>query len=279
MTAKRTLKFSKELLYVAFTFAVLGIIVFPFLWVFLISIRPEQELFTRSFQLITDTITFENYKNLLQSGFTKYIVNSLFVSTTATFIAVVLSLLAAYSFSRRNFQARGVMLMMVIFSQLFPYIILITPLYFIFAKLNLVNTYGGLIIGYVAVGIPFAIYMLLGYLNTVPKTLDEAAIIDGCNTFDVIFRIILPIALPGIAATAIYTFIRAWSDYLFALVITSDDNLRTVQIGLANFFGEYTTSWDLVMSASVIATIPTLIVFFFLQRQLVAGLAAGAVKQ
>ena len=108
--------------------------------------------------------------------------------------------------------------------------------------------------------------------------MDEAAIIDGCSTLGVIWRVVLPIAWPGVAATAIYTFVQAWNEFLFALTLITDNNLKTIPIGLANLFGQYTTQWDLVMSASVIATLPTLIIFLFLQRQLVSGLAAGAVK-
>ena len=252
---------------------------FPFFWVVLTSIRPESEIFSDTFRLITETVTFKNYAELLSSGFVRYIRNSLFVGLTTTFTVVVFALLAAYSFSRRRFRLRTPLLILVVFSQLFPYIILITPIYMMFFRIGLVNTFLGLIIGYVAISVPFSIYMLLGYLDSVPLQLDEAAIIDGASTLDVIFRVVLPVAWPGIAVTAIYTFIRTWNDYLFALVIVSRDELKTVQVGLANFFGQYTTQWDLVMAASVFATLPTLFILFFLQRHLVSGLAAGAVKQ
>ena len=143
----------------------------------------------------------------------------------------------------------------------------------------MVNNLFGLILTYIAITIPFSIYMLLGYLDSVPRELDEAAIIDGCSTIGVMVRVVLPIAWPGVAATAIYTFVQAWNEFLFALTLITDNDLKTIPIGLANLFGQYTTQWDLVMSASVVATLPTLIIFLFLQRQLVSGLAAGAVKQ
>lgn len=267
-----------ELLQVAFTFAILGLLIFPFLWVFLTSIRPSSDIILDEFYLIPKTTTFENYSELADSDFPNYIKNSLLVSLPSTFICVMLSLLAAYSFSRRRFRFRYALLILVVFSQLFPFIILTTPVYLIFFRLNLINTQWGLIITYTAISIPFSVYMLLGYLDSVPRELDEAAIIDGANTLDIIFRVIMPIAWPGIGATAIYAFVRSWNDYIFAVTLNTNNDLRTIPVGLANFFGQYTTDWGLVMAASVLATLPTLVVFFVLQRQLVAGLAAGAVK-
>lgn len=279
MRGFKYVQFVRDLLVATVTFAILGVLVFPFLWVVLTSIRPESQLFTSSFQLISETVTFENYRALLDSDFPKYIRNSLFVSLPSTVLAVGVSLFAAYSFSRRDFRFRNSLLILVIFSQLFPFIILITPLYLIFYRLGLVNNYLGLIIAYIAITVPFSVYMLLGYLDSVPRELDEAAIMDGCSTPGVIFRVIFPVAWPGIAATAIYSFIRAWNDFLFALTMMTKNELKTVPVGLANFFGQYTTQWNLVMTASVIASLPTLVIFLFLQRQLVSGLAAGAVKQ
>ena len=270
--------FARDLLVVVFTFVLLFLFVFPFLWVVLTSIRPSSELFANEFQLWSKQFTLQNYLTVLSSGFAVYIRNSLLVSLPATVFAVTVSFVAAYSFSRRRFRFRYTLLILVVFLQLFPFIVLTTPIYFIFYRLGLVNNLLGLVITYIAVTIPFSIYMLFGYLDSVPRELDEAAIIDGCSTLGVIWRIVLPIAWPGVAATAIYAFVQAWNEFLFALTLITDNNLKTIPIGLANLFGQYTTQWDLVMSASVIATIPTLIIFLFLQRQLVSGLAAGAVK-
>ncbi len=277
---KRTtaIHFARDLLVVVFTFVLLFLFVFPFLWVVLTSIRPSSELFANEFQLLSKQFTLQNYLTVLSSGFAVYIRNSLLVSLPATVFAVTVSFVAAYSFSRRRFRFRYTLLILVVFLQLFPFIVLTTPIYFIFYRLGLVNNLLGLVITYIAVTIPFSIYMLFGYLDSVPRELDEAAIIDGCSTLGVIWRIVLPIAWPGVAATAIYAFVQAWNEFLFALTLITDNNLKTIPIGLANLFGQYTTQWDLVMSASVIATIPTLIIFLFLQRQLVSGLATGAVK-
>jgi len=280
MSRTRALRLGRDLLLVGITFGLLLALVFPTLWIFLTSIRPEREVFSDTFRLISSTITFDSYRTLLATTtFATYIRNSLVVSLITTLVAVSISLLAAYSFSRRRFRFRGALLITVVFSQLFPYVILITPIYVIFYHLKLVNTSLGLIIAYVATTVPFCVYMLLGYLDSVPRELDEAAIIDGCSTLSVIWSVVLPVAWPGVAATAIYSFAQAWNEYLIALTLVTRNELKTVPVGLASFFGEYTTRWDLVMTASVLATVPTLIIFLILQRQLVSGLAAGAVKQ
>jgi ABC-type glycerol-3-phosphate transport system permease component len=251
---------------------------FPFLWVFLTSVRPERDLFTDTFRLLTETITFENYEALLQSPFPRYILNSLIVCIPATVIAVAFSLLAAYSFSRRRFRFRNLLLIVVVISQLFPWVVLITPVYSVFYSLGLVNSFVGLIIAYIAITVPFSLYMLLGYLDSVPRELDEAAKIDGCSTLGIIRRVVLPVAWPGVAATAIYAFAQSWNEFLFALTLMTQNDVKTIPVGLAGFFGEYTTRWGLVMAASVVTTLPTLLIFIMLKRQLVSGLAAGAVK-
>jgi ABC-type glycerol-3-phosphate transport system permease component len=278
MMAARGWRFAKDAAIVSLAFAILGILAFPFLWLVLTSVRPSAELFIDDFRLLSETMTLSAYETLLDSAFPRYILNSLLVCSTATFLAVTVSLLAAYSFSRRRFRWRTQLLILVVFSQLFPFVILITPIYVIFYRLGLVNTYQGLILAYIAITVPFSIYMLLGYLDSVPRELDEAAIIDGCSTVGVIRRIILPVAWPGVAATAIYAFAQAWNEFLFALTLMTQNELKTVPVGLAGFFGQYTTQWDLVMAASVVATVPTVIIFVFLQRQLVSGLTVGAVK-
>jgi ABC-type glycerol-3-phosphate transport system permease component len=277
---RRARGLGRDLLVVAVTFGLLLALVFPTLWVLLTSLRPEQEVFSDTFRLISSTLTLDSYRALLgKTTFAIYVRNSLVVSLASTVLAVTASLLAAYAFSRRRFPLRSVLLIAVVFSQLFPYVILITPIYVIFYHLKLVNTSSGLIIAYVATTVPFSVYMLLGYLDSVPRELDEAGIMDGCSTLRVIRSVILPVAWPGVAATAIYAFAQSWNEYLIALTLVTRNELKTVPVGLAGFFGEYTTRWDLVMTASVLATLPTLVVFLILQRRLVSGLATGAVKQ
>jgi ABC-type glycerol-3-phosphate transport system permease component len=273
-------RFGKDLMVVVLGIALLLVLAFPFIWVVLISFRPESEIFTRGFRLIT-SVTFDNYAALLKnSPFPTYLRNSLFVCTIATLVAVVIALVAAYGFSRnRGFRGRKLLLILVISTQLFPFVILITPLYAMFFRLGLVNNPLSLILSYIAINLPFAIYMLLGYLDTIPQELDEAGRIDGASTLDIIFRIILPVAWPGVVTVAVYAFVVAWDEFLFALTLMNTEENKTVPVGLAGFFGEYTTQWNLVMTASVISTLPTLVIFMVIQRKLVSDLAAGSVKQ
>ena len=269
----------RDLVTVVLGVGLLLILAFPFIWVVLISFRPEADIFTRTFQLVT-TFTLENYAILLEdSPFPTYLRNSLVVCTIATVVAVTIAMITAYGFSRnRRFVGRQTLLIMVIATQLFPFVILITPLYATFFSLGMINNPLALIISYIAVNLPFCIYMLLGYLDTIPRDLDDAARIDGATTLQIIFRVILPVAWPGIVTVAVYAFVSAWDEFLFALTLMTSDENKTVPVGLAGFFGEYTTQWNLVMAASVISTLPTLIIFMFLQRKLVSDLSAGAVK-
>lgn len=275
----RTARVVGDLVHMVATFAILSCFAFPVVWVVATSVTPESEMYNADLRLIDIAPTFENYRDLWNSGFQVYIMNSIAVATISTVVTVFVAILAAYAFSRFRFRGKSALLSTFAFTQLFPFAVLLMPLYIMYHRLNLVNTYLGIIISYLAITLPFCVYMLLGYFRSVSVSLDEAARIDGCSTFGIIFRVVFPVAWPGVVATAVYVFVRSWEEYLFALTLITDDGKRTVPVGLANFFGQYTTQWGSVMTASVVATIPTLIFFFVIQRQLVSGLAAGAVKQ
>ena len=178
-----------------------------------------------------------------------------------------------------RFRRQAVLFGSVMMGQTFPWIILVTPLFILFAKLGLLNSYVSLIFVYVAVSIPFSIYLLVGYLESVPRTLDEAAIIDGCSRFQVIYEIVVPIMMPGIVATATYAFLLCWSEYLFALAFLTDTDRKTMPLMLTSYFGENVVEWGNVMAGSALTTLPTLLLFLPLQTRMTSGLAAGSVKQ
>jgi ABC-type glycerol-3-phosphate transport system permease component len=250
-------------------------LVYPTLWVFIASFKTQETLFSGEFA----DYTLDNYIRLMKSGFGVFIFNSLFICIVAVLISTFVSVIAAYVFSRRRFRGKRIVFGSIMLGQTFPWIILVTPMFILFARLGLLNTYSGMIFCYVAVTIPFSVYLLTGYLESVPRELDDAAIIDGCPPFQVIWRIIFPIIAPGIVATATYSFLLMWSEYLFALAFLTKTPMKTMPLELYAFFGEHTTQWGQVMAASALTTLPTLLLFLPLQSRLASGLAAGSVKQ
>lgn len=263
-----------ELLLVGLTLVLLFFLVYPAAWIIVASFQTPATMFGGGFAL-----TFQNYVGLWSTGFARNILNSLYLCLGAVVVSTFVSTLAAYAFSRMRFPGKRAIFGSVLLGQCFPWIILVTPLFILFAQAGLLNSHLSMLFVYVAVTIPFSVYMLVGYLESVPRQLDEAAIIDGCSRFQVIWRIIFPIMLPGVVATATYAFMLCWSEYLFALAFLTKTELKTMPLGLYAFFGENTTEWGNVMAASALTTLPTLLLFLPLQTRLTSGLAAGSVKQ
>lgn len=212
-----------------------------------------------------------------------YFVNSIVVSTTASVASVFVALLAAYSVSRYRFRGRSTFSVVVLSTQMFPGILFLLPLFVIFVNLDRttgINLYGsrtGLIVTYMTFTLPFAIWMLVGYLDTVPRELDEAAKVDGCGPLGAFVRVVLPAAVPGVVAVLIYAFMTAWGEVLFASVLT-DDSTRTLAVGLQGYATQNNVYWNQIMAASLTVSVPVVIGFLLLQKYLVAGITAGSVK-
>ena len=264
-----------EVALVLLTFAVLFFLVYPTAWVLLASFKTPETMFAAT----RWDFTLQNYVKVLTSGFGRNFINSVGLCAVSVLISTVVSVHAAYAFSRKRFRYKRALFGSVLFGQTFPWIILVTPVFILFARIGLLNNWLSMIFVYVTVSIPFSIYLLVGYLKAVPKSLDEAAIIDGATHMQVIWRIIFPIMLPGIVATATYAFLLCWSEYLFAVAILTQDEMKTMPLALYLYFGENVTEWGNVMAAAALSTIPTLLMFLPLQTQMVSGLAAGSVKQ
>lgn len=264
-----------ELVIIATTLLSLFVLVYPTAWVFVASFRTPETMFSAG----AHVYTLANYRSLLSSEFSRAIFNSLFVCIVSVLASTAVAVVASYVFSRMRFRGKPVLFGSVMMGQTFPWIILVTPLFILFARLGLLNSYFSLIFVYVAVSIPFSIYLLVGYLESVPRTLDEAAIMDGCSRFQVITKIVLPIMMPGIVATATYAFLLCWSEYLFALAFLTDTELKTMPLMLSSYFGENVVEWGHVMAGSALTTLPTLLLFLPLQTRMTSGLAAGSVKQ
>ena len=270
----------QDIVIVIGTFLIIGVTLFPFFWMIVSSLKPPTELLSRNIEFISSQSTWINYKGVFESGFLRFILNSILVCTMATIICVyMIAAPTAYAMSRYKFSGKNSIMAMVGFTQMFPWVILVTPIFMIFWVLRLANSYIGLIVVYIAITAPFSVYMLVGYFETIPKELDNAAAIDGCSALGTIFRVILPVSLPGLVATAAYTFAVTWNEFLFALTLMTQTEKKTVPVGVANFFGQYSADWGKVMAASAIAAIPTVIFFAIIQRHLIKGLVAGSVKQ
>ena len=266
---------ASEVALVAATVLALLILVYPTVWVLIASFRTPETMFASS----RWEFTLGNYVGLMQSGFGRNIANSMLLCLVSVAISTVLAANAAYAFSRLRFRGRNLLFDSILFGQTFPWIILVTPVFILCARLGLLNNPASMIFVYVAITLPFSIYLLVGYLRAVPRSLDEAAIIDGASRLQIIWKIVFPVMLPGIVATATYAFLLCWSEYLFALALLTDDEAKTMPLALYVYFGENVTEWGNVMAASALTTLPTLLLFLPLQTKLVSGLAAGSVKQ
>ena len=261
-------------LLLAVTFVVWTFLVVPAVWIFVGSFKTNETMFSAT----SFTFTLENYATIFRVGFGRFIFNSLYICLIAVVISTFVSVIASYVFSRRRFRGKRVLFGSVILGQLFPWIILVTPLFIMFARIGLLNSHVGTILAYVAISIPFSVYLLVGYLESVPRELDEAAVMDGCSPFRVIWTIIFPVMLPGIVATATYAFLLMWTEFLFALAFLTRTSLKTMPLGLAQFFGEQSVDWGAIMAASAVTTLPALVLFLPLQTRLSAGLTSGSVK-
>jgi ABC-type glycerol-3-phosphate transport system permease component len=226
----------------------------------------------------TSGFTLANYRRIFGSGFGTFVLNSVAICAVATALSTLVSVLAAYVFSRFTFRFKRTLFGAVLFGQMFPWIVLVNPVFILFARTGFTNSYSGMILCYTAISIPFSIYMLTGYLATIPRSLDEAAIIDGASRVQIIVRIVVPIMMPGIVATATYAFLLCWTEYLFALALLTQSDMKTLPLGLYQYFGDDRVDWGAVMAASAVTTIPTVILFLPLQAKLTTGLTAGAIK-
>lgn len=254
-------------------------ILFPIFWMFSSSFKGPTELFARDLTLLPVVWSWENYANVwLATPFPKYFFNSFYIATITTICSLSVSIYAAYAIARIQFRGRYAFGMMLLITQMFPHIMLVVPLFFIIKGLGLFNTHAALIIAYTAFSLPFSIWMLRGFFQAIPEELEDAAAIDGATLLGTLHKIILPLSGPGIAAVAMYTFIRAWNEFLFALVFLQSQDLRTLPLGLASFQEEYTYRWDLLMAGASIISLPVLFFFLLMQRFIVQGLTAGAVK-
>lgn len=254
-------------------------ILFPFYWTFVTSVKPEDELYGAVVTYWPKHITFEAYTKLFTTtvDFLTAMKNSFIVASLTTIVALTASTLAAYAFSRYQFVGRKLLMSIFLCNNMFPTVLLLIPLYSIVRKMGLLYTPASLILSYTTFTIPFSVWLLLGFLNDLPMSLEEAALVDGCNRGSAFIRIILPILGPSLVATGVYIFMQSWNEYTFAMMFTNTAS-RTIPVALKSLIGQLGVQWDLLTAGGIITIIPVCIMFFFAQKRLVEGLTAGAVK-
>lgn len=255
------------------------VVLFPVFWMASSSLKPDPELFARNQTMLPINWTLQNYRNVwLNTDFPAYFWNSFKVAAISTALSVFVSMYAAYALARIRFTGRYAYGLLLLVTQMFPHILLVIPLFIIIRNIGLFNTHAALVIAYTAFSLPFNIWLLRGFFEAIPEELEDAAAIDGASMLGTFHRIILPLAGPGLAAVTMFSFIRAWNEFLFALVFLQSHELFTLPIGLASFQEEFTFRWDLIMAGAGIITLPVLFFFLLMQRFIVQGLLGGAVK-
>jgi multiple sugar transport system permease protein len=258
---------------------ILIFLLFPFYWTFLTSIKPYDELFGSTVTYWTAHPTFEAYRKLFTStvDFLSAMKNSLFVAVVTTIVTLTVSTMASYAFSRYDFAGRKALMSIFLCNNMFPTVLLLIPLYAIMRKIHLLFTPWALVLAYTTFTIPFSVWLLLGFINDLPMSLEEAAMVDGCNRGQAFMKIIFPILRPSITATGVYIFMQSCNEYTFGMMFTNTAT-RTIPVALKSLIGQLGVQWDLLTAGGILTIIPVCIMFFFAQKTLVEGLTAGAVK-
>ncbi len=257
----------------------IAVSVFPAIWMLSTSIKNVTELYVIPPVIVPQNPTVSNYINVLSdSKMYMAFFNSVVITVSVVLLTLFISVLAGYGLARFRFKGSGLMKIGLLFGQMVPGVVIIIPLYFLFAKTGLLDSRISLVVADMALTIPMGVIMLSSFFAGVPRQIEEAAKIDGCTGFSALFRVVLPVARPGLTSVAIYTFINVWEEFLFALNLTSSSNMRTLPIAISMFSGEFSVDWGATMAAAAVVALPVLLLFLLCNRYFVQGLADGAVK-
>ena len=278
MTAKQSRTLAKAALIVGLIVGAL-FAALPVLWMISSSFKSNTAIFAYPPRLIDETFSFAAYQAVLLDPMKRrFFFNSYLVSTVVTILTAIVAILAGFAFSRYNFRLKGFLSLAIIGVQSIPPITLMIPYFGLIVALGIYNSYWALILTYMVFTLPYAIIMMTGYMNTLPKDLDEAVLIDGGSNAVILWRILVPISLPGIVSVGVYTFMLAWNEFLFALTLTRTNEMRTVPVGIQLLMGQHAFEWNQMMAMSVLGSLPVLILFLVFQRFFISGMSAGSVK-
>ncbi|MGJ8455503.1 carbohydrate ABC transporter permease [Pseudothermotoga sp. U03pept] len=271
-------KTMKSLSYILLFFIAI-VVAFPFIWLILTSFKTYQEIYSYPIIYLPKSWTVEHYQKISSLDFKSYFFNSVIVGSGTMVFSLLIGIFPAYAFSRYSFRGKGMLLVSVLIFQMFPMIVFLVPIFKFLDWIKLLDTHLGLILAYIPFTTPITIVFLRSFFLSVPKSLEEAALIDGCTRTKAFVRIIFPVTLPGIAAVGVYAFLFAWSELLYSMSLLTSKSLQTIPTFLSVFVGQYQTRWGPLFAGSVFATLPPLVVFILLQRYFISGLVSGAVKE
>ena len=274
----------KKIITVILVILVCMFALFPFVWMISTSFKPANEVYSKKPSFIPNEPTVEGYTEMLTTqsstfDFPQWLTNSVIVALLTTAFSMIIATLGGYGLSRFRFRGRGFLSYFILTTQVLPGSLLIIPLYVIMGNLQLLDTRIGLVAAYCTFSVPFCTWMMKGFFDTIPISLEEAARVDGAGRFRIFSTVVLPLTVPGLVATGIFSFINGWNEYLFASTFMKSYENWTLPVGIASFQGQYTTNWGTLMAGAVLITIPVVILFLLLQKHLVSGMTAGAVKQ
>jgi len=272
-------KLLERIILVILTVLAVGFVGFPLLWMVMSSFKPPTELFKMPPSILPQNYSLEWYREAFSNSIVvRYFLNSLIVASVTSILVIIIATFGAYSLTRFRFFGRKVITMAVLSAYCIPPIMLMIPLYRIIAGMNLKASLFGVIIGHMTVTFPFAIWLLIAFFRSIPREIEEAALVDGGSDLTVFYKIILPLCMPGILSTGILVFILSWNEYLLASVLISQDSMKTLTVGLANYISSVEINWGVIMALGTATTIPVILMFTAIQKYFVEGLTAGAVK-
>ena len=261
---------------ILFLFAIL----LPFIWQFLTSIKPLSEISAMPAVWLPSEINVQYYFNVFEKHpFARYLINSFVVASVSTVLSILIGASAGYALARLKFKGKKLLLMLILSISMFPAIATLSPLYLLLKNINLLNNYWGLILPYMTFALPMAIWMLTNYFSQLPNGFEESAALDGCNRFRTFFSIMLPLIKPGLFSVGMLVFINSWNEYLYALTFMTRENMRTVPVGISLFPSKYELPWGDMAAASIIVTVPLIILVLIFQKRIISGMTAGGIKE
>lgn len=279
---EKPLSFKKNIIFCVISILILIVLLFPLFWTLNTSLKTEIEIFKNPPTWYPHEVNTKSYAAQVETGdfnMFRSFANSFFIAFGAMVIAVVLAIPASYGIARYRFRGRNAIFLGFLVTQMLPVSVLLTPMFIMFKNMHLYNTWGAAILADATIGIPFSVLILKNYFASVPKALEEAAYIDGCNRWGAFVKVLIPITKPGIMVCAIFSFLYAWGDLAYGMTFILDQQKRPITAGIFNFMGQYGTKWSYLSAFAIVAIIPVVLIFIFMQKYIISGMTSGAVKE